>query len=705
MKQHRQPTAWVDAAVGLLVTATIFGNGDLNERSGAFHLLAVFWILAAAVRVIVPLLGKQDAGLRFFRCDIPAYLFFVWVAVSITWNLLPGNGGAPRPGLNMLSVWLALGAAWFLFRQTLERPETRNAALRLILAVVLAEAATGLHQQFVEFPQILHDFRTNPVATVAAADPSLEQGTPDWDRFVKRLETMTPMGTYPLSNSLGGLLAVGFVLMLGVYFSKPSVNSSKPVPSWRKILGGALLAVVLFCFVLTKCRSGFVAVAVGLALFGWFSFPRFNARWTKRILIGTAVAVVFVAAVSVAVPGKSMISGAKRSLGFRLEYWQASTAMIADHPLFGCGSGNFKQAYTKYKLPWASEEIADPHNFAVELAAVAGLPALALFVTAVVGLMFRLGFSRCTAKTQAASPADANTKLFYWSGLGGGVLAFVVSLYAESQIAFEPILFLLVAFPLVDLAFGDRREIPPWVPAIGLVVFLVHLSAAGGISATNSAILVWLLAAILLNETAPTDGTENKKVCGMFLCVFVGSLLAVNHFGLQPMLRSLPFLLDADEARDVPRRIESLRKAAAVDPWSATIQERLSTEAFRGWFAHPNDKAWKATTCESLEKSLELSPRSAGLRFMYAERLFAMYEKTGDVAVRDRALELYREAIDRYPNHAKIRGPYAVALWKSGQKEESLRQRDEALRLDDIMPHDDQKLADELRKRLVEFYY
>ncbi len=52
--------------------------------------------------------------------------------------------------------------------------------------------------------------------------------------------------------------------------------------------------------------------------------------------------------------------------------------MIFDHPLLGCGPGNFQQYYTFYKLPEASETVADPHNFLLEIAATAGLPALAL---------------------------------------------------------------------------------------------------------------------------------------------------------------------------------------------------------------------------------------------------------------------------------------------------------------------------------------
>ena len=50
--------------------------------------------------------------------------------------------------------------------------------------------------------------------------------------------------------------------------------------------------------------------------------------------------------------------------------------MIADHPLFGIGPGQFQQFYARYKLPEASETIADPHNFLLEIWSTAGTPAL-----------------------------------------------------------------------------------------------------------------------------------------------------------------------------------------------------------------------------------------------------------------------------------------------------------------------------------------
>ncbi len=70
--------------------------------------------------------------------------------------------------------------------------------------------------------------------------------------------------------------------------------------------------------------------------------------------------------------------------------------MIRDHPWLGCGPGNFQDVYTAYKLPTASEEVRDPHDFLLEIAATAGLPALAAM-----GIVLVLFFLRACRASSA----------------------------------------------------------------------------------------------------------------------------------------------------------------------------------------------------------------------------------------------------------------------------------------------------------------
>ena len=135
------------------------------------------------------------------------------------------------------------------------------------------------------------------------------------------------------------------------------------------------------CLLLTKSRSGYIAAGVGLVLV-WLLCRERTVRigWKWPAAIVAVAAVLGAAAVAVGGLDRELLARASKSFGYRLQYWQSSLLMIADHPLVGCGPGNFQNAYTQYKLPEASEEVADPHNFLLEIWATAGTPAALAFL-------------------------------------------------------------------------------------------------------------------------------------------------------------------------------------------------------------------------------------------------------------------------------------------------------------------------------------
>ena len=104
------------------------------------------------------------------------------------------------------------------------------------------------------------------------------------------------------------------------------------------------------------------------------------ATLAAAVLVGLLITAAMIACF--ARPG---LDKAATSLGYRVQYWQATLRMIAERPWLGCGPGNFQDVYTQYKLPEASEEVADPHDFILEVWATAGTPAL-LALMAVLGL-------------------------------------------------------------------------------------------------------------------------------------------------------------------------------------------------------------------------------------------------------------------------------------------------------------------------------
>ena len=76
-------------------------------------------------------------------------------------------------------------------------------------------------------------------------------------------------------------------------------------------------------------------------------------------------------------------------------------AMLADHPLMGAGPGGFQTMYLAYRLPIASESIADPHNFLFETLAAGGI---------VAGLLLAMLVFACARQWKLTSVAEGNAE-------------------------------------------------------------------------------------------------------------------------------------------------------------------------------------------------------------------------------------------------------------------------------------------------------
>jgi O-antigen ligase len=69
--------------------------------------------------------------------------------------------------------------------------------------------------------------------------------------------------------------------------------------------------------------------------------------------------------------------------GQRQVFWRNTARMIADHPVFGVGTGGFQTAYAPYvrgAAGWAGNETGDPHNQFLKFQAEQGVFGLAAFL-------------------------------------------------------------------------------------------------------------------------------------------------------------------------------------------------------------------------------------------------------------------------------------------------------------------------------------
>jgi hypothetical protein len=415
---------------------------------------------------------------------------------------------------------------------------------------------------------------------------------------------------------------------------------------------------------------------------------------------------------------RDVLGRAAASLGYRVQYWQATLQMIADHPLAGCGPGQFQDAYMHYKQPTASEEIADPHNFLLEIWATAGTPAMLAFLAI-------LGSAAATlARRRKLLPLDGSDSLPRIAGTqrpeevaeGGSSPAYVVAgalcglilSVLLGEIGTAPLGLIVVAFALAVMSvtvallwkWVQHGRLPPLLPAVAAGALLVHWLAAGGIGVPSVAETFWLLLALALNAAEldrPRFLSRSYAVTALASTLLL--MLACYNFAYSPVLRCQAALRAAAGSANPVQAKQCLRAAAADDPLAARPWRILAELALAAWRQEPDDEHREQfQTYNAMLRQREPDAPAAWLISGDAYLEIALKSRRRDTL--DRAIDCYQKARDLYPNSGLYRARLALALLAAGRKGDFRREADAALTLDRLTPHTDQKLPDDIRSRL-----
>ncbi|HUT92713.1 MAG TPA: O-antigen ligase family protein [Thermoguttaceae bacterium] len=696
--------------------------------------LAVFWLLGA--------IGRPWFRVRFGWTDAAVLLLIGWHTMAALWA---ANHGSPRPALNMLWEWIAYGLSYLLARQLIASRREMRAVIVVMIALAVALAGYGLYQHLWELPATRAEFERDPDAAMRKAGLWFEQGSREFELFRARLDTFRPMATFGLTNSLAGYLAPWLVMAGGI--GACAGLSRREWRTWLAVVVGGVPVGV--CLVLTSSRSACGAAVLGLLLAGVFCRKGRETgaarplSWRLPAAIAGAGAILVAVALVVGAVRAEVFSAAAKSLRFRVQYWQSTLRMIADHPVAGCGPGNFQDAYTRYMLPQASEEIADPHNFAMEVWATAGTPAMLalLAVLGCFGYAMRVSFpcelgangvspvrprehgqdARATHKPmgESSAPVSAGGHDATRHVLAGAACGFLLSVLVGQMSSappsvvevipgvWAPVVVLLglplaAATVLLFWRWVDHGPLTPSLPAIGVVVLLVNLLAAGAMGFPGVVGTFWLLVAMGLSLTEASRPFEVPRSAGVAaLAAAMAAALTCSATALNPVLRSQTAIRLAQ--RDLRHADQHLRDAAQADPLAAAPQRHLAERAFGRWLEGRSPKAFEEFEA-SIEAALNLAPHSASTWRMCGDRYREAFEKRGFEAALPKAVFAYRRAVDLYPNDAPLRASLAITLRAEGDEAGFRRQAAIALELDEQTPHRDKKLAprvrDELRRAL-----
>ncbi len=153
-----------------------------------------------------------------------------------------------------------------------------------------------------------------------------------------------------------------------------------------------IIAVFLFSMIIASSLSrgvmlGMVAVIIMLSLM-------YLKQVSRKVIIGSIVIAVIIMALTVKISkyGETTVrynvsnisQGKDYAVNTRLEYWKIAIRIIKDHPFFGVGTDNFRNAYPLYRTAELDKMERNTlnskaHNGYLQIAATMGIPALIFY--------------------------------------------------------------------------------------------------------------------------------------------------------------------------------------------------------------------------------------------------------------------------------------------------------------------------------------
>lgn len=742
----RRLLPWRSLLVGglaaLWVARPLLASESVAQGDGL--LVAMLWLLALLLAAAAGLAMRQVWPLLRIDGWVVAVQGAIALAALVAMTTAPALG--PR---NMLWEALGMAAAYLTTRIVVLSPREWRALLAAMMAMAVAIAAYGLYQYAIEMPATRAWFEQlkDPAAELRKAGMEIEPGSPAWESYRRRLHSVEPFGPFALANSLAGYLVPWLVVLccLATHLWLDGRTDRRARMRLVAVTLGAAVILLATLF-LTKSRTAFVALAgVGclwlLPTGRWFNVPRLPWRW-----LAVAAATVIVLAAGAAFArglDRFVITEAGKSLAYRFQYWHGAMQIVLEKPLFGCGPGRFSDHYTRFKAETASEEVQDPHQFLLEIAATAGLPAALLLLVSIGSVLWRgiasartLATSNAIRKIEPAAatsepPRAEATRAIYIGSLIAIVLAWFVRQsvdlplellhVAGAGLIVGGVLWLLV--PWIE-----SGELSPGWLALATIGLWINLTAAGGVLFPGVIGVYWLFAAAIVGgcgmarartahapaesngATKPpaastADRIEHRATFarGPWLALAAASALLVGTGYYTAYLPSAEARLAMGVARDavkVPHlAMQYLGAAGRADLCDPEPLRRMADLALADWRTSKNPEAWQVFVSCSDEYLVRRGP-SADAYQQIGVWYETAYRTSQSSPHGEKAAHSYGQVLTWYPHSAARWAQRARILDLIQQPQKARDAAREALRLDRVTPHTDRKLSTEQRAEM-----
>ncbi|MFP6676731.1 MAG: O-antigen ligase family protein [Pirellulaceae bacterium] len=718
---------WILAGFTFLLTVTtLLPTESIGDDS--LSLLVLLWLLGGSIWIYVH--WKHQRDFIVGRLDWWWAIAALFVLIGAISNIAHGDA---RRGFNATFAWCVYPLVFFMARDVLRCQTSKKAVAAWMIALAVGLSSCGLYQYFVGMPAFRAEFgalsNVEEVSALTEIGINPDASSAEYKQFLDRLESTEPYSTFGLANSLAGFLVSWSVmavpaivfLVLGTGSTKPTTSVSK----WFLLCGAAIVAM---CIMLTKSRSAWLALAAGGLAMSWLTVRPTRRRWTLVLGAFGLATILLAVGVAVGAVDSQVLTEARVSMAYRLQYWRATLNMIQDHWFFGVGAGNFQSYYTQYKWPQASEVVADPHQFLLELWATLGLvPFICVFAYFGRRLVDARRDIRSRETESPTEPTVTESPVWTIGGrltpfaavLCGGVAACFASVLCRlsfqqnvemSTVLLLPVVWVIV-LPISMFTFWHLRSWVThghwcrWWCLVAVGTLAINLTAAGGISYAAVAVTIWLLLA-MSDERAPAEGSRRWSLVALVgLALVFAPWFALTT--LHPILQRRGHLLEfrrhmdnfqvahsvddmATSHRHWTQADTSLQAAIRADEKSPVPPRFLAVLSLRKWGV---DQGSEETFREALDLMVSKDPLSQRTRFLAAKLALAAYTETEDPDWLDRVIRELAQGVELYPNDAMSYARLAWGYHLSDRDREAAIAANLALRLDAKHDHIERKLA------------
>lgn len=684
VEQHKTRSdfsAAVDSFIKALVTALLFSRFFVaaeNADEGGTLGLVFLWLIAV-IAWMGNRLAQRECRLQLSWIDIAAYVVVIGHVISAL--MIVFTSGQKQHASNLMIEWIGVGFTLFLLRQTIQTSIDKSRLLIAISVFFSVIAGLGLYQHYVFYPAARAEYQKLAESAgqagredqlEAAQEQLREMGVPEDEPaktlFLQRLmNSSEPFGFFALANTLAGILAVGFVLLLGM-----TVGEWKRFTLQNRCALVVMLALVGYCLLLTKSRTAQVGAVIGCVILG-IHWIKTTSQMSIRKLVpiaGISLAILASAVGLASLTGGidfQVLSEAPKSFLYRMEYWRGTLAVISEHPILGVGPGNFRQAYLQQKLPESSEEIADPHNMFLDVWANGGFLAL-------LGLVALLSFIcmqwRTKSNIDETEVAEITPRWPVVPGVFISIfLMYFLPLVLGVSLDDRVLIVGLITAALIFSIFRVTSEIR-FERSVSLAAFFalsIHLLGAGGIG-MPAVLHILLLCAVL--GTSPTCRSfqlhlpHNKPVISGFIAISLVTPFFLGSYAYRQHVSAMA-LVDAKYAKSEAAFLGAVSTAAENAPWSPEPWLLLAGH-FQNQWRQNREISSRAT--QSLEKAIDRNPESASLHAQMGDWQMELYQKSEDQNSVQLGVKSYAKAAELYPTNARNLAKLAFALEESGDR-------------------------------------